>query len=163
MAGSGGKGAPKGDPALAEAVHRLAEPVATAEGVDLLDVEVKGQRNRRLVRLVADADDGLDVDRIAKISRAVGDALDDDDLIAGAYTLEVTSPGVDRPLRAPRDFARNVGREVRVVRHEELEGPRELRGTVQDVDDERLTLTVEGEDRVVPLAEVQHGKVVLPW
>lgn len=160
---AGDRNAPQGDAALIDAVQQLAEPLAEAEGVELLEVEVKGQRNRRLVRLVADAEDGLDVDRIARISRAVGDALDEQDLVPGAYTLEVTSPGADRPLRTPRDFDRNRGREVRVVRREELAGPRELRGRVAEVADDRLVLTVEGEDRVIPLDEVAHGKVVLPW
>ena len=82
----------------------LAEPVAAEQGIDLVDVEVKGPRNRRVVRLVADAEGGLDIDRIAELSRAVGDAIDD--VVPGTYTLEVTSPGTDRPLRRLRDFQR---------------------------------------------------------
>ncbi|MFA9431274.1 ribosome maturation factor RimP [Egicoccus sp. AB-alg2] len=148
------------DRQLPEAIRALASPLAEELDVELVDVEVKGQGTRRLVRLVADADGGLDVDVIATLSRRVGTALDERDLIPSSYTLEVTSPGVDRPLRRPRDFARNVGREVRVVR---TEGLGELTGTVVVADESSVTLDVDGDEVVVALADVDHGKVVLPW
>ncbi|MBW3621062.1 MAG: ribosome maturation factor RimP [Actinobacteria bacterium] len=148
-------------------VAALVGPVAEAQAVELVDVEVKGQGNRRLVRLVADADGGLDVDRIASLSRAVGDVLDTEDVIPGGYTLEVTSPGADRPMRSARDFRRNVGREIRVVRTEEAASvpdvKGEVRGTLVAADDEAVRLEVDGETESVALAEIDHGKVVLPW
>lgn len=141
----------------------LAEPVATELDVDLVDVEVKGPRNRRVVRLIADADGGLDIDRIAVLSRAVGDAIDD--VVPGAYTLEVTSPGTDRPLRTGRDFARNVGREVRLQRTQQAaaDAPGEVAGTVVAADPTQVTLEVAGDTVTIPLGDVDHGKVVLPW
>ncbi|MTV23919.1 ribosome maturation factor RimP [Nitriliruptoraceae bacterium ZYF776] len=154
------------DAALPGAVRELAAPLADELGVDLVDVEVKGHRGGRVVKLVADALEpgaGLDLDAIATLSRRVGDALDERDLVAGRYTLEVTSPGVDRPLRRPRDFARNLTREVRLVLHPREDGPNELRGTVVASDDEQVTLEVDGAEQVVALADIDHGKVVLPW
>jgi ribosome maturation factor RimP len=139
----------------------LAEPLAAAAGIDLVDVEVTGQRGRRMVRLVADADDGLDIDRIAQLSRAVGEAIDD--VVTGAYTLEVTSPGTDRPLRRPRDFARNVGREVRVQRTAEADIPGEVVGVVVDVTDTAVVLEIGDERVAIDHADIDHGKVVLPW
>jgi ribosome maturation factor RimP len=151
------------DARLAARVHDLVAPFADEAGAELLDVEIRGQGPRQVVRLVTDADGGLDIDTIARLSREAGDALDEADLIPGSYTLEVTSPGADRPLRTPRDFARNVDREVRVLRREDLEGDRELVGTVQRADDDGVTLLVDGDELTVPLDEVDHGKVVLPW
>lgn len=142
-------------------VAALARPLAEAEQIDLLEVEVKGQRGSRVVRLTADADGGLDIDRIAALSRSVGDVLDD--LIDGAYTLEVTSPGADRPLRTARDFGRNVGRDVRVQRTSSSDGPGELTGNLVEVTDESIVLNVRGKAITVGLAEIDHGKVVLPW
>ena len=141
----------------------LAEPVAADQGIDLVDVEVKGPRNRRVVRLVADAAGGLDIDRIAELSRAVGDAIDD--VVPGTYTLEVTSPGTDRPLRRLRDFARNVGREVRVQRTQSAaqDAPGEVTGTVLEAADDVVRLEVKGDEVVVPIDDIDHGKVVLPW
>ena len=141
----------------------LAEPVAAEQGIDLVDVEVKGPRNRRVVRLIADAEGGLDIDHIAELSRAVGDAIDD--VVPGAYTLEVTSPGTDRPLRRLRDFARNVGRDVRIQRTQAAaaDAPGEVTGTVVDASDGAVTLEVEGDQVVVPIDDVDHGKVQLPW
>jgi ribosome maturation factor RimP len=152
---------------LSPRVAELAGPVADELDVELVDVEVKGQGNRRIVRLVADAEGGLDVDRIAALSRAVGDVLDERDVIPGAYTLEVTSPGADRPMHTPRDFRRNVGRDVRVVRTREAaqqpDVKGEVRGTLVEVTDDAVTVEAKGATHVVPLDEVDHGKVVLPW
>jgi ribosome maturation factor RimP len=149
---------------LAGRIATLATPVADELGVDLVDVEVKGQRGSRVVRLVADAPDGLGVDRIAELSRRVGDAIDD--LVDGRYTLEVTSPGVDRPLRSTRDFVRNLDRQVRLVRTREAidrGAAGEVTGTLTAADDAALTLEVAGETVIVALDDVDHGKVVLPW
>lgn len=151
------------DGQLPAAVEELVAPMADQLGAELLEVEVKGQKGRRLVRIIADHPDGLDVDHIATLSREVGDALESRDLIAGSYTLEVTSPGADRPLRRGRDFERNVGREVRVVRTADAKGPRELTGEVVAATDDDVTLTIEQAEIILPLAEVDHGKVVLPW
>jgi ribosome maturation factor RimP len=157
---------------LAERISALADDVASPLGVEVLDVVVKGSRGRRLVRVVADAaeldaDAGLDIDTIAKMSRQLGDALDEHDVVPGSFTLEVTSPGADRPLRRARDFARNVGREVRIDRTDAAtdaaDGERELRGVLVAVDESTLTLEV-ADDRVeLPLDHVDHGTVVLPW
>ena len=141
----------------------LAEPVAEAQGIDLVDVEVKGPRNRRVVRLVADAEGGLDIDRIATLSRAVGDVIDD--VVPGSYTLEVTSPGTDRPQRRVRDFQRNVGRDVRVQRTQQAaaDAPGEVTGTIVGTSDDAVRLDVDGDEVVVPIADVDHAKVQLPW
>lgn len=149
----------------------LAEPVAEAHGVELLDIEVKGPRNRRVVRLVADTEGGLDVDRIAELSREVGEAIDD--VVPGTYTLEVTSPGTDRPLRRLRDFARNVGHAVRVQRTQAAaqDQPGEVTGTIVSVDERDgdpdvtgvVVLDVSGETVEVPIVDVDHAKVQLPW
>jgi ribosome maturation factor RimP len=148
-------------------IAELATPLADAEGIELVDVEVKGQRNRRVVRLVADAEGGLDVDRIAALSRAVGDLIDEHDVVPGSYTLEVTSPGADRPLRTARDFRRNIGRDVRVTRTEAAaqtpERKGELTGTLVGADDEAITIEVQGSEHRIELTEIDYGKVVLPW
>lgn len=105
---------------MAAAVPRLSQllaPVVAATGHDLEGLEVTPAGRRRVVRMVVDKDGGTTLDDVAHVSRAVSDALDDIDvrepaLLGGAYVLEVSSPGVDRPLTAPRHWRRNVGRLV---------------------------------------------------
>ena len=152
------------DAQLDARIHAIAAPIAEEDGLDLEEVEVRGQRGSRKVRLVVHADAGLDIDQIARLSRRVGAALDEQDVVAGSYMLEVTSPGADRPLRTARDFARNIGRQVRVVLQAEAAAERsETVGTVDAVDEEQIQLRVDGTEVTIPLGDVDHGKVVLPW
>jgi ribosome maturation factor RimP len=150
-----------GSSRLASTVRDIIAPIVVDDDVDLVEVEVKGPPNRRMVRVIADAVGGLDIDRIANISRQVGDALDQADAISGSWILEVTSPGVDRPLTHGRDFARQVGRDVRLV----LADPEadEIVGTVVAATDTTVTLARDGADQTYPIADVDHGRVELPW
>lgn len=159
-----------GDEELEAELRRVAQPLVDTAGVELLEVTVKGYPGSRKVRLVVDADGGVSVDTCAQLSRHIGDEFDDRDLIKGGHTLEVSTPGVDRPLVSERDFARNVGREVAVIArlttHEETgqqPSPRQLVGTIAEVDAGTLILDVNGENVRVALASVEHGRLQLPW
>lgn len=157
---------PPSNDEIATRIRALAGPVLDRHDVELVEVEVRGAHGSRVVAVVGDKDDGLDLDLIADLSRTIGDLLDEDDLVTGKYTLEVSSPGVDRPLRGPRTFRRNIGREVRVVRTRAAidRGEKgELTGTLDAVDGAGLTLVVGKDTITVPHDDVDHGKVVLPW
>ncbi len=101
-------------PARADLLDLLA-PVVAAAGYDLEDVTVTAAGRRSLVRVIVDADEGVDLDGVADVSRAVSNALDDGDAFAGPFVLEVSSPGVDRPLTEPRHWRRARGRLVTVA------------------------------------------------
>ncbi|AEE45664.1 ribosome maturation factor RimP [Cellulomonas fimi] len=105
-------------PAPAQRVRQVVEPAVAEVGLLLEDVEVTRAGAHSVVRVVVDVpedDEGeLDLDRVAEVTRAVSDALDAQDVVAGEYTLEVSSPGVSRPLTQRRHFARAVGRSVSV-------------------------------------------------
>ncbi|MBY5162841.1 ribosome maturation factor RimP [Salsipaludibacter albus] len=146
--------------ATADALRAAIAEVVADHDVELLEVEVKGPRNRRIVRLVADAPDGLDIETIAAISREAGPVADD--LVDGSYTLEVSSPGVDRPLTTVGQFARNVGRDVE-VRHARGDTDTQTTGTIADVDETTLVLDVGKEQVEIPFDEVFEGRIVLPW
>jgi ribosome maturation factor RimP len=139
----------------------LLGPVVAEAGYDLEDVAVTSAGRRSLVRVTVDADGGIDLDAVAVVSRLVSDALDADAtrsgsprVLAGAYVLEVSSPGVDRPLTEPRHWRRAVGRLVRV----EIAG-NQVTGRVGSVDDAGVTLEVEGAERRAGFAELGRGKV----
>ena len=132
------------------------EPVVAASGTDLEELVVASAGRRRLVRLVVDRDGGLPLDDVAELSRAVSEALDSSDVMGGApYVLEVTSPGVDRPLTEARHWRRNAGRLVRAV----LRDGGEHTGRVLRVDDDSVVLDVDGIGRAVPLRTVARGEV----
>ncbi len=126
-------------------------PVVSAAGFDLEDVAVTTAGRRNVVRVVVDRDGGLDLDAVAEVARVVSAALDDSDATGETpYTLEVTSPGVDRPLTEPRHWRRAQGRLVKAGA---------VTGRVVDADDDRVRLDVDGDTRDIPYAELGAGKV----
>jgi ribosome maturation factor RimP len=139
-------------------VLELAEEAAAGQGVEVLDARLSGSGRARRLSVILDADDPVEADVVEEVSKQLSRALDAEDPIPGRYTLEVSTPGLDRPLRSARDFRRQLGHEVLVTR---AEG--ELRGVVRAVDDQALTLEVGGDQVQVPLATILKGKVVLPW
>jgi ribosome maturation factor RimP len=134
-------------------------PVVSATGHDLEDLTVTTAGRRSLVRVVVDADGGVDLDAVADISRAISEALDTDApggaAFAGPYVLEVTSPGVDRPLTEPRHWRRAVGRLV-----EATVGDSTVTGRISCADDAGIVLEVaDGTQREIPWSELGRGKV----
>jgi ribosome maturation factor RimP len=140
----------------------LLGPLVADAGYDLEDVTVTSAGRRSLVRVTVDADGGIDLDAVAVVSRIVSDALDADAnnpasprALAGAYVLEVSSPGVDRPLTEPRHWRRAIGRLVKV----EVDG-KPLTGRIGAVDDSGVVLDVEGlPSRPIAWTELGRGKV----
>lgn len=136
---------------VAQALRERLEPAVAAAGYDLEDLVVTPAGKRRLVRVVVDKDGGVTLDECAEVSRLVSVALDADDAMLGAapYTLEVSSPGVSRPLRLPRHWRRNQGRTVKVVRPDggalvgRLLASDETTATVQPEGGEPVTVSFE--------------------
>jgi ribosome maturation factor RimP len=144
------------------AVRAAVEPVLTSLGLDLEDLDVQASGKRRRVSVVVDRDGGIDLDGIAETSRAVSEALDDAGAMGDtAYTLEVTSPGVDRPLTLPRHWRRNAGRRARV----HLVQGAMVEGRIRAVDDEGVVLdadegsVAESQERRLPWCDLVRGEV----
>ncbi len=135
----------------------IVEPVVAAAGYDLESVEVTPAGRRRLVRVVVDADQGVSLDGVAEVSRAVSAALDDHDGVLGQapYVLEVTSPGVDRPLTAPRHWQRATGRLVQVP----VTGRGPVQGRVRQADDRGVVLILDGEECTLGYEALGQGRV----
>ena len=140
-------------------LREIIEPVVEGTGHDLEDLAVSRVGRKHLVRVTVDSDAGASLDSVADLSRMISHALDEAEASAGpfridSYDLEVSSPGVDRPLTLPRHWRRNVGRLVKV----KAEG-RLLTGRIQAVDETAVTLDVDGEHRVVPLDQLGPGRI----
>ena len=150
--------------ALPSHVQELADRVASGHGVEVLELDLRGQGRGRVLSVVLDAEEPVEADVVELVSKELSRALDEADPVAGRYTLEVSTPGLSRPLHTRRDFRRQRGHEVSIVRATAPDPEASpVQGTVVDVDEEAVVLEVDGEQVRVPLSEVVRGKVVLPW
>ncbi|MFI6255387.1 ribosome maturation factor RimP [Micromonospora zamorensis] len=155
-------------------LRAVIEPVVNDAGYDLEDLTVSRAGRRHVVRVMVDADGGIDLDAVADVSRAISAALDaaeeaGGDIVAGEYQLEVSSPGVDRPLTLPRHWRRNVSRLVKVTvrgaaalpeqRGEQPTGDRQLTGRVIAADDEGVQLETEDGRTSWAYAQLGPGRV----
>ena len=138
---------------------RLLEPVVTAEGLDLEEVTVTPAGKRRLLRVTVDRDGGVSLDDVALVSQSISGALDTSEAMTGPYVLEVTSPGVDRPLVAPRHWHRATSRLVRAV----LADGREMTGRVLQADDDGVTLDVGSNERRLAYVEISRATVTVEF
>ncbi|MFB6825572.1 ribosome maturation factor RimP [Streptomyces virginiae] len=119
----------------------LLEPLVAAKGLDLEEIEMSRAGKRRMLRIIVDSDEGVELDACAELSREVSDKLDETDVMGeDEYVLEVSSPGADRPLTEHRHYVRAIGR---LVKFQLAEGG-ELIARILDVDDEGLDLEVPG-------------------
>lgn len=133
-------------------------PLVSSLGFDLEDVRVTRVGRRNLVKIVVDNDHGLELDDVADVSRAVDAELDGNDPFSGPFVLEVSSPGVDRPLTEPRHWRRNIGRLVQVE-----SGGRPLTARIAETDDAGVTFDAGASHPKVPFAELGPGHVQIEF
>ena len=142
-------------------VRELVAPSVSEAGADLYDVELAGG----VLRITLDHPEGISLDLIARVTRSVSRLLDEADPIAGEYTLEVTSPGLERPLRTPEHFVRAVGSTVTVKTRAGVPGDRRLKGELTSADDDGFTVIPEGttEPRTVAYTDIERVRTVFEW
>jgi ribosome maturation factor RimP len=136
----------------------LVRPVIEGAGLELVDVTFGREGGRRILRITIDREDGVDLDTISTLSEKVSRRLDLEGFEPGPYALEVTSPGVERPLRRPQDFRRAVGHRVRISTSTGT-----VEGVLRSADDVDVVLSTDEVDRSIPLAEVTSAKTVVDW
>jgi len=144
------------------------KPVVEQENLELVDLEFSRGGPASIFRVYVDRSAGVTVDQCADLSRKIGDLLDMEDLIPGRYRLEVSSPGLDRPLVSGADFKRKIGKRVKVFLKESLDGRTELIGEIRDLQEENVVLRLEStepkrkaeEEKVVPLKMVAKARIL---
>lgn len=154
-------GGPQGD--VAAGLWETIEPYLEAEGVELDDLLVRGRTNGLIVRVSVDAPGGIGVDRIAQLSRGVARLLDETDPVSGAYTLEVSSPGLERMLRRPGHFEKAIGREIDVRTTDSIAGAQRYRGVLERIDGSTLQVAVDGAVRAIPMDSITQAQTVFRW
>jgi ribosome maturation factor RimP len=142
----------------------MIEPLLRVHGAELVELKLQPQKGRWLVRVFIDAEDGVSLDDCQKFSLEIGQVLDAEELIPVPYVLEVSSPGLDRPLRTPRDFQRQRQRLVTVFLRIPLTGVTQYTGRVAAVTEEYLILHRPPDMPCdIPLSHIDHGVVELEF
>jgi len=147
---------------MLDKIRGVAERVTSGRGYELADVELKRERGGTLVRLYVDKEGGIGLEDLQAVSEEVSAILDAEDPVPTAYTLEVSSPGLDRPLKTEADYRRFLGRLARLSTYEPVEGRRHWTGRLASFEDGVVGVTLEKERGTlcrIPLAKIAHGRL----
>ena len=133
----------------------LIQPVVEANGVELFDVDYVKEGSDWYLRVYIDKEGGITVDDCEVISRLLGEWLDKEDFIEDSYILEVSSPGLGRPLKKEKDFARSIGKDVEIRLYKAIDKQKEFTGTLTSYDADSVTITMEdGSERTFEKSEI---------
>lgn len=146
---------------VADRLWDLIDPYVSAEGIELDDVEVLG--GGQIIRITVDSDEPVGVDRIAELSRGISRMLDAEDPIKSAYTLEVSSPGLERKLTRPRHYEKSLEREVKVKTFRDIDGTKIHNGTLVGSDGTSFTIDLGDEHRTIEYGDVSSARTVFVW
>jgi len=146
-------------------IWELAAPLAETQGMEIIDIELRheGSRSGRVLRLYLDKDGGPNMDDLSRVSRELSAVLDEHDVVEDAYTLEVSSPGINRPLRRPEHFKRFIGKTVRVRTRDLVQGRRSFLGPLLDVTNDKIALNQDGTRIEVPFAVIEKSNYEHDW
>ena len=141
-------------------IEDLLAPVVQSEDCEIWGVEFLSKGRYSKLRLYIDRADGVSVEDCARVSRRVGDVLDVEDLLTGSYTLEVSSPGMDRILFKPSQYKESVGETIDVRLNFPFEGRKRFLGILTGLDDDEAIVQVEEDEFLLPLENVQRARIV---
>lgn len=148
---------------IKQKIQNTLGPILERKGAFLVDLQIRNERGRRLVQIFVDTDQGIRIEDCAEISRELSPALDAGSVIPGTYQLEISSPGIDRPLFLLRQYNKNIGRRFR-VRFRQAEGTGEMKAELVSVQDELLTFLPDGGEAVtLPFSQIIESIEELPW
>jgi ribosome maturation factor RimP len=154
------------DESVAGQVKAVAERVTRGRGLELVDVEMKRERGGHFVRLFVDREGGIGLADLQSVSEEVSAILDAEDPISSSYTLEVSSPGLDRPLKREADYQKSVGKLVKLSSYELVEGRRHWTGRLTAFEDGVLSVTLEkegGKVARIPYEKLSHGRLEIEF
>lgn len=143
-----------------EALEQMLSPAVAAVGFELWGIELLQQGRHSVLRVYIESPNGIGIDDCTLVSHQVSGVLDVEDPIAGEYTLEVSSPGWDRPLFHPEQYARFVGSEVTARLSVPLNGRRKYKGLIQQVLEEGVEILAEGQVVTIPFAQIDKANIV---
>ena len=139
---------------------KLLEPAIERLGYELVDIELKLGGRDGMLRVYLDKVDGIDIEDCETVSHQVSAILDVEDALSGHYTLEVSSPGLDRTLTKPAHFERFMGEDVRVKLRFPLEGRPKFKGALKSADEKQIEIEVDGQSHSLPLTMIESARLV---
>ena len=145
---------------LVAGIWNLVEPVILGQDMEILDIEYRRESLGWVLRIFLDSDRGINVDDCAQVSRALGDMLDVADLIQGPYHLEVSSPGIDRPLRKPEHFNKHIGDIIEVRTISPVQNRRNFKGALKAASSEGLILQCDSQDYSIGLELIDRARLL---
>jgi ribosome maturation factor RimP len=146
-------------------IWELAVPLAETQGLEIVDIELRreGSRGGRVLRLYLDKEGGPNMDDLSQVSRELSALLDTYDVVEGAYTLEVSSPGINRPLKLPEHFKRFIGKRIRVRTRDLVQGRRSFLGPLLDVMSDQIVVNQDGKVVEIPFAVIEKSNYEHDW
>ncbi len=144
-------------------LEQVVGAVVEAAELELVDVTFSRGGSHRILRVTVDRQGGVDLDAIAAVSERLSRRLDVEGFDPGRYTLEVTSPGVERPLKNARDFTRRIGEKVKVRTTDPVDGARTHTGTLVAAGEQDVTVATEAGERTIPYERIAQARTVFEW
>lgn len=146
-------------------VWEIAAPLVADEGMEILEVEFRheGRGHGRVLRLYVDKEGGPSLDDLSRVSRQLSDLLDVHEVLDGPYTLEVSSPGINRLLKTPAHFVRFVGKRIRVRTRDMVEGRRSFLGLLKEVRENSIVVVESSTEFQIPLSLIEKANYEHDW
>lgn len=144
---------------LADEIIALLEPLAEHHGLELVTAETAGGRGAMTVRVFLDREGGIDIDAIAAANEWISDALDGVRTLSGPYTLEVSSPGIDRVLRTRRDYERFSGKRAAIHTARPIDGRSRFTGVLAGIDGDDVRMIIDGNDHLIPFGDIERARL----
>lgn len=151
------------DEKVIDAVREILDPILLEKGLELVDVEYRREGRGRVLRVYIDKEGGVTVEDCAKISRELGTLLDVHDIIPNSYNLEVSSPGLTRALKTPRDFKRFTGKKVKIKTKMDIQKRRVFVGRLLDFSGNVASVEVDGKPYLIPYEEIERANLELDF
>ena len=148
---------------LLEEVRQVIEPLLQSQGFELVDLEYQREPQGWVLRIYLDLEGGVTLDDCAEVSGEIGAVLEVKDVIPNPYVLEVSSPGLTRPLRKPEDFNKFRNRLVKIKLYEPLEGRKNFKGTLLGLEGEKVRLEIEGRVYELPLQGIAKANLEIEF
>jgi len=148
-------------PDIKDVLKQRLLPLIEEEDLELVELDLVGKPPRYILRVFVDKVGGVNVEECADLSRSLSDYLDTEDLIQGRYTLEVSSPGLERPLLSLDDFRRKIGEQVKVELKSPSDVEKEIKGEIVEVRENEVVIVLEDEVKTIPWDRIDKGRIII--